>query len=209
MIVKEKYTTREDGVELFKTYSDTDHKIINKRTGHVYSDAIDIKEDEEYEEAEEYIELEGASSYEEVLDVMKEVANEKEKTTRKINQLKLTDNEALVVKELYPRWEDKIGKTIEIGYITLYDGNLWKARQTHVAQEVFPPSIDTASLYEVIVKDHEGTKDDPIPFTIPMEIFKDKYYTQDDVLYLCIRDSGTALTHSLKDLVGVYVHTAN
>ena len=46
-----------------------------------------------------------------------------------------------------------------------------KARQTHVAQEIFPPSLDTASLYEVIVKNHEGTKDDPIPFTIPMEIF--------------------------------------
>lgn len=209
MIVKEKYSTREDGVELFKTYSDTDHKVINKRTGYVYSDAIDIKEDEEYEEAEEYIELEGASTYEEVLEVMQEVSNEKEKTTRKINQLNLTDNEAISVKELYPRWEDKIGKTIEMGYITLYDDNLWKARQTHVAQEVFPPSLDTASLYEVIVESHEGTKDDPIPFSVPMEIFKDKYYTQDGVLYLCIRDSGIALTHNLKDLVGVYVHIAS
>lgn len=209
MIVKEKYRTREDGVELFKTYSDTDHKVINKRTGYMYSDAIDIKEDEEYEEAEEYIELEGASTYEEVLEVMQEVADEKEKTTRKINQLNLTDNEALSVKELYPRWEDKIGKTIEIGYITLHNGNLWKSRQTHVAQEVFPPSIDTASLYEVIVKSHEGTKDDPIPFTTPMEIFKDKYYTQDGVLYLCIRNSEIALTHNLKDLVGIYVHIAS
>lgn len=209
MIVKEKYRTREDGVELFKTYSDTDHKVINKRTGYVYSDAIDIKEDEEYEEAEEYIELEGASTYEEVLKVMQEVADEKEKTTRKINQLSLTDNEALSVKELYPRWEDKIGRTIEKGYITLYDDNLWKARQTHVAQEVFPPSIDTASLYEVIVKSHEGTKDDPIPFTTPMEIFKDKYYTQYGVLYLCIRNSEIALTHNLKDLVGIYVHIAS
>lgn len=209
MIVKEKYRTREDGVELFKTYSDTDHKVINKRTGYVYSDAIDIKEDEEYEEAEEYIELEGASTYEEVLETMKKVEMEKEQTTKKINYLNLTDNEALSVKELYPRWEDKIGKTIEIGYITLYNGNLWKARQTHVAQEIFPPSLDTASLYEVIVKNHEGTKDDPIPFTTPMEIFKDKYYTQDGVLYLCIRDSGIALTHNLRDLIGIYVHIAS
>ena len=209
MIVKEKYRTREDGVELFKTDSDNEHKVINKRTGYIYSDAIDINEDEEYEEAEEDVELEGASAYEEVLETMKKVEMEKEQTTKKINYLNLTDNEALSVKNLYPRWEDKIGRTIEKGYITLYDDNLWKARQTHVAQEVFPPSLNTASLYEVIVKSHEGTKDDPIPFSVPMEIFNGNYYTQDSVLYLCIRDSGIALTHNLKDLVGVYVHVAS
>lgn len=38
-----------------------------------------------------------------------------------------------------------------------------------------------------------------------MEIFKDKYYIQNDVLYLCTRDSGTALSHDLSTLVGLYV----
>ena len=205
MIKKESYMTREDGVELYRTFSDTDHKIRNKRTGNVYGDAVDISEAEEYEEVDEYIELEGASTYEEVLEVNTSIKEEAQKAARKINYIGLTDNQALSVKELYPRWEDKVNSTIEMGYITLYNDKLWRARQTHTALEVYPPSLDTASLYEVIVKDHEGTMEDPIPYTPPMEIFEGKYYTQFDVLYKCTRNSGTALTHDLFDLRGIYV----
>lgn len=124
---------------------------------------------------------------------------------QQINGYGLTDNEALEVKEWYPRWEDYIGKEIAEGFVTLYNDNLYRARQTHTAMEIYPPSLDTASLYEVIVESHEGTEDDPIPYTPPMEIFNGKYYTQNEVKYLCTRDSGTALTHNLADLVGIYV----
>lgn len=201
MIKKETYMTREDGVQIFRTYSDTDHKIRNKRTSVVYDDAVDISEDEEYEEVDGYIDLEGPDTYDEILNVTEETSI----ITRKINRIPLTNNEALSVKGLYPRWEDKIGTTIEVGFITLYGGNLWKARQTHTALEVYPPSLNTASLYEVIVEEYEGTMEDPIPYTPPMEIFEGKYYTQYDVLYKCIRSSGTALTHDLYDLKGMYV----
>jgi hypothetical protein len=205
MIKKEHYTTREDGVKLYRTFSDTDHKIRNKRTSEVYTDATDISEYEEYEEVEDYIELEGAENYDEVLAIKEQVVDETKKLTRKINYIGLTNNEALSVKQLYPRWEDKVNTTIEVGYITLYKDNLWRARQTHTAMEIYPPSLDTASLYEVIVKDHEGTMEDPIPYTPPMEIFEGKYYTQNDVIYKCTRDSQTALTHNLANLVGLYV----
>lgn len=201
MIKKEFFKTREDGVELYRTYSDIDHLIKKVADGNVYGDAIDISESEEYEEVEGYIELEGPDTYE---DILKNVEN-MESTTRKINRIGLTNNEALSVKEMYPRWEDKVGSTIEVGFITLYDGNLWKARQTHTAMEAYPPSIHTASLYEVINEEHEGSIDDPIPYTPPMEIFKDNYYTQNGVKYYCIRDSGTALSHSLNDLINIYV----
>ena len=157
------------------------------------------------EEQEAYTDLEGCNNYDEVLAVKTEMADDIAKVTRKINYIGLTDNEALSVKELYPRWEDKVDMTIEEGYITLYNDSLWRARQTHTALAIYPPSMDTAALYEVIVKDHEGTEADPIPFTPPMEIFKDKYYVQNDVLYKCTRDSQTALTYNLADLVGLYV----
>lgn len=124
---------------------------------------------------------------------------------QQINGYGLTDNEALEVKEWYPRWEDYISKEIAEGFVTLYNDNLYRARQTHTPMEIYPPSLDTASLYEVIVENHEGTEDDPIPYTPPMEIFNGKYYTQNEVKYLCTRDSGTALTHNLADLVGIYV----
>lgn len=157
------------------------------------------------EEQEAYTDLDGCNNYDEVLAVKSEMADDIAKVTRKINYIGLTDNEALSVKELYPRWEEKVDMTIEAGYITLYNDSLWRARQTHTALAIYPPSMDTAALYEVIVKDHEGTESDPIPYTPPMEIFKDKYYTQYDVLYKCTRDSGTALTYNLADLVGLYV----
>lgn len=161
--------------------------------------------DASQEEQEAYTDLDGCNNYDEVLAVKEQFADETKKLTRKINYIGLTDNQALSVKELYPRWEDKVNTTIEAGYITLYNDNLWRARQTHTALEVYPPSLDTASLYEVIVKDHEGTMEDPIPYTPPMEIFEGKYYTQFDVLYKCTRSSGTALTHDLFDLRGMYV----
>ena len=41
-----------------------------------------------------------------------------------------------------------------------------------------------------------------------MTIYSGKYYTEDGVLYLCIRDSGQPLYSALKDLVGNYVNTA-
>lgn len=205
MVKKEHYRTREDGAELYRTYSDTDHLIKKVADGAIYGDAIDTSENEEYEEVEDYIELEGPDTYDEIL---KESENA-ELITRKINRIGLTDNEALSVKELYPRWEDKVNMTIEAGYITLYNDNLWRARQTHTALEAYPPSLDTASLYEVIVLTSTGEKDDPIPYIPPMEIFNGKYYTQDGVSYLCTRDSGTALSHNLRDLVGVYVQLDN
>ena len=74
-----------------------------------------------------------------------------------------------------------------------------------MALEVYPPSVNTASLYEVIVQQHSGTMEDPIPYTPPMEIFEGKYYLQNDTLYLCTRDSGTALSHDLAVWVGLYV----
>ena len=157
------------------------------------------------EEQEAYTDLEGCNNYDEVLAVKSEMAEDVAKVTRKINYIGLTDNEALSVKELYPRWEDKVDMTIEEGYITLYNDSLWRARQTHTALAVYPPSMATAALYEVVDYKHEGTESDPIPYTPPMEIFEGKYYVQNDVLYKCTRDSGTALSHNLADLIGLYV----
>ena len=200
MIVKEEYKTREDGVILYHTYSDTDHKIRKVGTDEVYGNAID-ELDFEYEEVEDYVELEGASTLDEVVSLQEQI----NKATRKINRIGLTDKEALSVKEFYPRWESFIGKTLEVGFIVFYNDNLYRSRQTHTAQSDWYPSLNTASLYEVVEVEHEGTESDPIPYAPPMEIFKGKYYTEADQLYLCTRDSGTALSHLLSALVGLYV----
>lgn len=102
-------------------------------------------------------------------------------------------------------WSKYIGRVLKQGQLCVYNDKVWRARQEHTVLEVYPPSMDTASLYEVIEKIHTGEKDDPIPYTPPMEIFDGKYYSEDNLLYLCNRDSGTVLTHRLADLVGIYV----
>ena len=200
MIIKEKYLTKEDGMVLYHTYSDTDHKIRKVGTDEVYSNAID-ELNFEYEEVDNYVDFEGASTFEEVASLQEQIS----KATRKINRIGLTDKEALSVKEFYPRWENFIGKTLEVGFIVLYNDNLYRSRQTHTAQSDWYPSLNTASLYEVIEVEHSGTLDDPIPYSVPMEIFNGKYYTEDNLTYLCTRDSGIALSHPLSALVGVYV----
>lgn len=199
MIKKETFKTK-DGRTLTRTFSDTEHKIRNKATNVIYGKAVDIADDVEYEEVDEYIEVD-AMKYEEITKMAETI----QEISKKINRIDLTDNEALSVKDFYPTWESKIGDNVEQGYKMLYNDNLWRVRQNHLVQEIYPPSLSTAALYEVINYQHEGTIDDPIPYNPPMEIFNSKYYIQNDIKYLCNRDSGTALSHDLSALVGLYV----
>lgn len=129
-----------------------------------------------------------------------------EEITKEINTYDLSPSEALQVKDRYPEWE--IGIDVVKGHRYQYGGDLWEVLQGYKTQENWKPSLETASLWKRVDEEHAGTKDDPIPYAPPMEIFKDKYYTQSRVLYKCIRDSGQPLSHNLSDLVGNYVEKA-
>lgn len=57
MIVKEFYKTRKDGVNLYRTYSNENLKILQVETGNIYDEAIDIETANYiYEETNEKIE---------------------------------------------------------------------------------------------------------------------------------------------------------
>ena len=128
-------------------------------------------------------------------------------TKANINTMSLSNKEALDVKEFYPVWSaDSV--QVKKGERYQYNDLLWEVIQDHTTQELWKPSIHTASLWKVVEVKHEGTKEDPIPYTPPMEIFKDKYYTQNDILYKCTRDSGIPLSYDLSALVGTYVEIA-
>ena len=59
MIIKEFYKTREDGVELYRSYSDSNLLIRKVGTEEIYSEAIDISTAPyEYEETDMPIEEE-------------------------------------------------------------------------------------------------------------------------------------------------------
>lgn len=106
---------------------------------------------------------------------------------------------------VYPH-DHYVGKSLKTGQLVVYLDRIYRVRQDiPVVLEDQYPSVDTAALYEVIEKEHTGEADDPIPYLPPMEIFAGKYYTQNDVVYLCTRASEAALSHDLSALVGIYV----
>lgn len=112
---------------------------------------------------------------------------------------------ALIV---YP-WEKYLNGSLTQGQVVSYDEKVWRVRQNiSVVLTGQEPGINTAALYGVIDLEHEGTSDDPIPYTPPMEIFNGKYYTQNEIKYRCTRDSQQELTHDLSALVGIYVEVA-
>lgn len=118
----------------------------------------------------------------------------------------ITDEDALKRPLLVYEWDTYIGKSLKTGQIVSYESKLYRVRQDiSTVIESYAPQLSTASLYEVIEVASAGTIDDPIPYTPPMEIFNGKYYTQNEVKYKCIRDSQTALSHNLADLVALYV----
>lgn len=58
MIVKEFYKEREDGVKLYRIYSNENYKIRQEETGNIYDEAIDIEEKNyTYKETEKKIEI--------------------------------------------------------------------------------------------------------------------------------------------------------
>jgi len=126
-----------------------------------------------------------------------------------IQAMALTDNEMLKVKDMYPEWSEFINKKLTQGMKVQYDNKLYKVRQGIAAVlENQPPSIYTAALYEEINETHAGTLEDPIPYNNNMELEEGKYYSQNEVTYLCTRSTGQAVYNNLSELVGIYVQTA-
>ena len=130
-------------------------------------------------------------------------------TLLKYQALELDDERAIEVPALFPAWEDKIGQSVEIGERLFYDGRLWKVLQAHTIQSNWTPAV-ASSLYTEIVLQQEGeeelgTLSNPIPYNNNMILEQGKYYSQDGVIYLCIRDSGNPVYHPLSALVGLYV----
>ena len=130
--------------------------------------------------------------------------------TASINTMSLTDEQALQFKNLHPAWETFINKKLEKDYKVLYQEKLFKVKQTiEKVLDNQPPSIDTAALYEEINEANAGTLEDPIPYNNNMELFEDKYYSQNGVTYKCTRNTEQAVYQDLSDLVGIYVEQAS
>lgn len=136
-----------------------------------------------------------------IYDMWRAIINLAVKQARQITD----DQEALELQILYKSWDQQIGKQLNVGEYVQHEGKLYRVLQAHTAQSTWAPGNGTESLFVVIDKEHAGTLDDPIPYNGNMELFNGKYYIQNEVVYLCTRDSGTPLYHALSSLLGVYV----
>lgn len=114
----------------------------------------------------------------------------------------LSDQEALEVKGLQKEW--KAGEKVETGDRRQYKDKLYKCRQSHTTQADWTPDVYQAG-WELIDEEHAGTQEDPIPYSAGMQLYNGKYYTEDEKLYLCNRDTGQAVYNKLSELVGLYV----
>ena len=129
---------------------------------------------------------------------------------QQVNTLAVDDATALRMARFYPEWESGKAYTAAngctAGYKVTRNGKLWKLRQEHTSQADWAPGeAGTESLWTEICEAHDGTKYDPVPYSGNMALENGKYYTQDGVLYLCNRDTGNPVYHSLSALVGLYV----
>lgn len=135
--------------------------------------------------------------------------------TQEMNALNLSAVDALQVVDWYPLWGVdegfREGDTITKNTKFRHEGKLWAALQDHTIMPHYYPSVNTAALYVEVTPEYNdageemGTVENPIPYNGNMILENGKYYSQDGVTYLCNRDSGNALYHALKDLVGHYV----
>lgn len=120
---------------------------------------------------------------------------------------KLTDQEALKTKNLQKPWRS--GEDVEPGDRRTYNDKLYKVRegQGHTTQDDWTPD-KTPTMWELIDEEHAGTQEDPIPYSAGMQLYSGQYYIEDDILYLCNRDTGKAVYQKLSELVDIYVKIA-
>lgn len=120
----------------------------------------------------------------------------------------LKPEQAATVTYLFKPWKaiDENGNSVhyEVDDRRRYNEVVYQCRQAHDALAHQTPDIIPALWLRLDVE-HAGIMEDPIPYAIGMEIFNGKYYTENEILYLCNRDSGTALYNNLSDLVNIYV----
>lgn len=125
--------------------------------------------------------------------------------TQQVNSLEVDDNTALRMTEFYPEWTAGVSYTV--GFKVRHGGRLWKCRQAHTAQVGWEPEA-VASLWEQVCERHDGSLDDPIPYSGGMALEEGKHYHQEYVIYRCVRDTGSPVYHALAELVGLYVEAA-
>lgn len=121
---------------------------------------------------------------------------------QQINTLSVDDNTALRMRSFYPEWAENV--VYNAGFKVQRNNMLWRCVSSHSSIVTWEPE-NAPSLWETINETHDGTTEDPIPYDGNMALESGKHYIQNEVIYLCIRDTVNPVYNALTDLVGLYV----
>lgn len=113
----------------------------------------------------------------------------------------MTDADALEAIELCEKWkpDTEYGVDKRVGH----EGSLYKCRQQHTSQEIYPPNLVPAIWTVITLED--GSREHPIHYAVGMELTQNLYYLEEEVLYICTRSTGIPVYNPLSALVGIYV----
>lgn len=129
--------------------------------------------------------------------------------TEQINNLTVDDQTALRMREYYPDFDELVKRKFtakDTDYKFRYGDALYKTAQPNIAFVAhYAPGVGTESMFTRIDETHDGSEYDPIPYDGNMILENGKYYIQNDVIYLCNRDTINPVYNTLAELTGVYV----
>ena len=120
-----------------------------------------------------------------------------------------SDERALLCVDFFEEW--KPGTKYIVGDRKRVGDILYKCKQDHTSQSIYPPNLISA-IWDIVGNEEQGTKDNPtiVPDEFSSMVYvKGKYYLDKDVLYLMNRQGmkdgeEISLTHRPSQLVGHY-----
>lgn len=125
---------------------------------------------------------------------------------------KLNDKDALDSIYIFPTYSQcvKDALTVSIGFRFRHNNKLYKVLQpTLTFNNIYTPGVGTESLYaEITLPDSGSDINNPIEYSGNMALEEGKYYKQNEIIYVCIRDTINPVYASLADLIDLYVQIA-
>jgi len=194
------YNTQAEVIKTMEGYPVDDPDILAKRQ--LWREQIATLEGMTDAEYEDYTEPEVETYVKDVPSADDIVSQLKELAQAQVAEL--TDDEAKKVPALFPLWETE--KAYAVGDRVWYQASLYKCVQAHTSQSTWNPK-DTPALWANVSEESQeadGSREHPFEWQSGMTSYNGKYYTENGILYLCIRDSGNPLYFPIASLIGTY-----
>ena len=201
------YNTQGEVIKTMEGYPVDDPDILAKRQ--LWREQIATLEGMTDAEYEDYVEPEVETYVKDVPSADDIVSQLKELAQAQVEAL--TDDEAKKVPALFHLWTDhKQGDSIAAGVREWYKESLYKCITPHNWQSDWAPDVATSLWANVSeeAQEADGSREHPYAWEQGMTSYNGKYYTEEGVLYLCIRDSGNPLYFPISSLIGTYFQVA-